>query len=418
MHRAFGLWRRGLTRTVGILIVLCAFALPISTTVTDLLFPVTAVLSFFSMPSKPGQQLLAHPVALIFIGFFALSLIGATYSIAPLYDLTWHGLFKTSCFFFAALLMISLNNSPWRRYAVNAFLLAMTITLFLSYFKYYAEPDFFRSRFDQGSVFKDHIIQNFLMAYAVFILIHRWLSAKKLRWIYGLLILLMVHNVLFISSGRSGYVIFSALLLYTFCIYAGWRGIFISFVALTALGILAFSFSTEFKQRLIGTAHEIRQYQQDNSLTSMGIRIQSLKNALLLIEQKPLLGHGTGSFATAYAHLPQTITQDTGILQTAYNSFINLGVELGFVGLGFIILLFGVQWRFSFQLTDEWRPLTQMLIIGMVLGCMANAWLSDTTELHLFTLLSGLGFSTVRWRYQEPALNRGLAGISDITYGG
>ncbi len=404
MHDALNPWwlPRIFQWVVGSLLVVCAFALPLSTSATDTLFPVVALLSLF-VPVKEAplwRRLIAHPVALLFIGFFVLSLIGVTYSIAPAHEL-WRGLFRTSCFLAAAFLMISLHGEHWqrwRRYAIDAFLLAMMITLVLSYVKYYFKHDLFHTRFDQGSVFKDHIIQNFLMAYASFILMYRWLNARRLRWFYGILILLMVYNVLFVSDGRSGYVIFAALLLYTSGLYFGWRGILGAFIALVALSTLAFSFSTEFKHRMISTINETQKYQQSHALTSMGIRIQSIKNAFQLIKQKPILGHGTGSFSAAYANLPREITQPTDILRTAYNSFINVGVELGLVGIAYIILLLLFQWKNSLYLDDEWRYLTRILLIGMVLGCLANAWLSDTTELHLFALFSGLGFSTLPLR--------------------
>ncbi len=395
MRRASG-WKNWIQYLTGTLIVIYAFTLPISTTVTDNLFPFIALLCLFARSSDGSliQRLFSQPVVLTYVLFFILLLLNAWHSPGTPHDI-WHSLFKYSSFLSAACIMISFNNDRWRRYAMNAFLGAMMLTLLLSYLKYYWIHDLFHTRFDQASVFKDHIIQNFLMAITFFILFYRWQSKQPHRWLSALLIPFVLYNILFISQGRSGYFIFAALLFYTLAIYLGWRGLLIAFAALSVLSVLAYSLAPEFNSRVRAIGNDLDQYRQGKIVSSMGIRIQSVKNAYALIKKKPWIGYGTGSFQAIYATLPVDVTKDTGIMKTAYNNYLNIAVEMGLLGLAFIILIFWVSWRYSQFLNPEWRYYTRILLISMGLGCMANAWLSDITELHLFTFFLGLGFANL-----------------------
>ena len=386
-------WNAKLT---GSVLVLSAFFLPLSTSITGTLFPLAAILSLFSdrWKKKKWRIIISHPVAIFLTAFVLLYVVGIFYSPAPQQDIL-HRFLKLSTLVCAAtLLMGFICESYWKRYILNAFLMAMLITLTLSYIKYFFHPLWLpHSRFDHASVFKDHIVQNFLMVITAFIFLYQYARKFNFRWFYGLLTIAAIFNVFFISDGRSGYFIFGALLLYTGILYFGWRGLFSSLLVAVVLSGLAFHLSHEFRIRIIQIVSDAEHYQQGLVNTSVGIRIQSIKNAYLLFKEKPWFGHGTGSFHTVYATLSQDQTKATGIISLAYNSYLNVGVELGFLGIAFILLNFILQWKYSFLLPEEYCYLIQILLMSMIIGCLANPWLSDTTELHLYALFLVMSFS-------------------------
>ena len=231
------------------------------------------------------------------------------------------------------------------------------------------------------------------MVIAAFIFFYQYTKKLNFHWLYGLLAITAIFNVIFISDGRSGYFIFGALLLYTGILYFRWRGLFASLFIAVILSGLAFHLSSEFRLRIIQIVSDAEHYQQGLANTSVGIRIQSIKNAYLLLRAKPWFGHGTGSFHTVYTTLPQDQTETTGIIPLSYNSYLNVGVELGILGIAFMLLNFILQWKYSLLLPEEYRYLIQILLIGMIIGCLANPWLSDTTELHLYALSLVVSFS-------------------------
>lgn len=381
-----------------LLIVATAFTLPLSTTATNVLFPLAAISSLCSENLREKWlHIKQNPISVIMIAFFLLYLIGITYSIGPAHTIL-HQMTKAVCFLCAALLIPALTSARWRQYTINAFLLAMIITLVLSYVKFFFVHDLFHSRFDTSSVFKDHIIQNFLMAFATFIFAYRWIHKHRYRWAYGVLTLAATYNVFFMSMGRTGYFIFSALLIFTFAYYLRWKGLLYAAAILITLFGLAF-LTTGFRHRMIQAAKNTQQYWQGHSYSSLGIRMQSIKNAATLYKQKPLIGHGTGSYATAYAKLPPEKTKATGIMINCYNAYLNTAVELGIPGIVLLLLMFFMQWRYSFQLPKELRYITQILLIGIMFGCLANPWLEDTTELHLYVIFIAISFAALPLNY-------------------
>ena len=382
-------------KLIGGVLVLSAFFLPLSTSITGALFPLAAILSLFSDRwQDKWRTIVLHPIAIFLMAFILLYVVGIFYSPAPQQDIL-HRFSKLSALLCAAaLLMGFVCESYWQRYILNAFLMAMLVTLTLSYIKYFFHPLWLlHSRFDHTSVFKDHIVQNFLVVITAFIFLYQYARRFNFRWLYGLLAITAIFNALFISDGRSGYFIFGALLIYTGIFYFGWRGLFFSLLIAVILSGLAFHLSNEFRLRLIQIVSDVEHYQQGLVNTSIGIRIQSIKNAYLLFKEKPWLGHGTGSFYTVYTTLPQDQTKATGIIPLAYNSYLNVGVELGILGITLILLNFILQWQYSFLLPEEYRYLIQIILISMIVGCFANPWLSDTTELHLYALSLVISFS-------------------------
>lgn len=378
------------------LMLMTAFSLPISTTCTDMLFLLVTLFSVGSLKNyQELKNLYQHPVALIFVLFFILSLCNVIHTIAPLHEILKR-LGKTSCFLMAGILMVTPSSEQWNRYSINAFLIAMLLVLFLSYLNSFLFPEFFHTRFDAPSdIFKDHIIQNYLMALATFILIYRCFEPSPRRYLYGILIVFCIYNMFFVSYGRSGHVIFLTGFLYLCFARFRWRGLACAFVTAAVLFLLAFSFSPGFKSRVISVRMDIQEYAQGNRITPIGERIESTKNAIQLYQQHPIFGSGTGSFSTAYAELQQSTRSKTNF-PLSYNDYLNIAVEYGSIGLLLLLILFYIEWQSAKYLTHEWRFLIQILMISTVIGCLANPWLNDTTELHLFALFSALGFSQLK----------------------
>ena len=393
------------SKITGILLVASALLLPISTTPTCILFPLATILSLFSGSWQVKRHVISKsPMAIFLIAWTLLYIIGSLYSDAPHQDI-FRQLSRSGILLCATILIGFFSETQWQQYILNSFLVAMLFTLILSYVKYYYHPAFlFHTHFDKSSVFKDHIIQNFLMVITAFIFIYRFLKKFRFRWIYGFFALAAIFNAIFISQGRSGYFIFAALLLYMTTLHFGWRGFLGALILTILLAGLAYHFSEEFRYRILAIADNIEHYKHGDAKTSIGIRLQSMENAYLLYKKKPWIGYGTGSFRTAYATLPFPLIETTGIMQISYNSYLNTAVELGIVGFTCLLLNFATQWRYSFFLSDEYRYLIQILLISMIVGCFANPWLSDTTELHLYALFLAISFSKKMESLKTPTM--------------
>jgi O-antigen ligase len=84
--------------------------------------------------------------------------------------------------------------------------------------------------------------------------------------------------------------------------------------------------ATSFWERM----STIMTYEQDYNVTSYGGRIEVWKRGLKMIIKNPLLGVGINGFVTAEGLSHNDIG---GKWSTAHNSFIQIGAELGIIGL-------------------------------------------------------------------------------------
>ncbi len=100
-------------------------------------------------------------------------------------------------------------------------------------------------------------------------------------------------------------------------------------------------------QVLQGRAHlivaNIEAYQQGDSHTSIGSRLDMFKAAGLLIEQKPIFGHGLNSYSPKATQIRKStpgMSSQVGVWANPHNEILQVMVEKGVIGLISLLLLF------------------------------------------------------------------------------
>ena len=83
---------------------------------------------------------------------------------------------------------------------------------------------------------------------------------------------------------------------------------------------------------------------ENNKETSIGTRVCLIKNTWNLIKQKPIFGHGTGSFTDIFS----SINDETNRIvsnkhKTPHNNYLFIGMELGLIGLLIFLSIFYFQ---------------------------------------------------------------------------
>ncbi len=375
------------------------FALPISTSGALGLFFLTTLLILLSGHWKTNFILIkTNHIALTFLGFFFIYLLGSIYSLGSSADIK-HQLLKFSWLLLTPLWIPLFIEDKWRQRAINAFLAAMIVTLILALIKYISWPygqAFWKAlshrTYTDTSVFKDHIIQSFLMSMAAMILLSRFIHQK--RWGYALLFLLATIDTLFISDGRTGYIIFILLLAYTVFSQSNFKkALMICSGGAVVLAILLVALPGAMHQRTHRALQDLQQWNKGKETTSLGYRMAWQINALKLVEKRPIIGYGTGSIKAAYASLPKQDTEQTGVVDNASNEYLNFAIQFGLVGLLLFLGMLLMQWRYSFFLSKEQGLLIQVMLIGICVGNLANSWLMDFTQGHYFALMMMLAFA-------------------------
>lgn len=284
-----------------------------------------------------------------------------------------------------AVLVPLFRDAAIRRAALAGFAIAIGVTLALSYALHFGLIGHVPGHAGSSGFptpFKSTITQNILVAFGAlqFALAARDATSRQMRWLFGALALLAVHNVVFVVSGRTGYAVLAALLVYLAASWAGWRGLVVGAGAALALFAAAFLASQTFHQRLVVAIEEYQAWSPDRpAMTSIGYRLEFYRNTAAIIAEHPLLGVGTGGFARAYADRVAGTGADA--TSNPHNEYLMVAAQLGPLGLVLLLTLFVAEWRLARRLpTPTERHLARGLVLTIAVGCLFNTLLLDHTE--------------------------------------
>jgi O-antigen ligase len=385
----------------GAVLVLTWLALPISTSVMDIGFLLSGALVLLSGLWLTEYRHYRQPAVYAFAALFFFLCIGAIYSVAPEADIDEY-LLKMSRFLWGLLLVPLFCRQRIAKWSLYAFVAAMLLTLFLSYLRFFIWPFPANPAWGLACVFKGHIDQGFLLTLSgVIFFQHALLARGRWRYAWALLFFLVLVDVLFMSEGRTGYVIFLLVMIYLSVSAFRWRGLLVSLFAVLVLGAASYQFSAAFHDRLSQTVAHV---QDESKQSSLGLRRYMQQGAWRFFKERPWLGHGSASMPSLYA-------RDRGPgdpeLADANNIYLNVLVQHGVFG-GLLFVLFWA-WLFygSRKLPEVERRLWRSLALMILVGGLVNSWLKDSLEGHAFVLLTLWCFAAP-YRQNSPLLARVL----------
>jgi O-antigen ligase len=245
-----------------------------------------------------------------------------------------------------------------------------------------------------GSVFRHYLVQNLLMAYAVYLamLRARHAASRISKVLFMAFAILGVVNIFGMVIGRSGQVVMVALLVW----YAissprflslGRRakltwGVAIIFTLLVfpfAIGKF-FPESAFYSRANLALAEMTNWYSGVAKETSVGARLEFYSRSLRLIEERPVLGYGTGGFRDAYVSLAKNDKKVIGV-ENPHNQYLLITVQAGVIGLGFLLLLYVTAWRYSNALEGPfYRDASIGVVLIIAIDGLFNSPLLDHTE--------------------------------------
>ena len=183
-----------------------------------------------------------------------------------------------------------------------------------------------------------------------------------------------------IVSGRTGQLatlVMAAVLILRFA-PKGRRPI----ILLLALGgLVAFAaVSSVTRERYEVLAQDLARYSRggmDVPSSSPALRLSYWTTSLRLIAERPLLGHGTGSFRSVYDRLLRI--DETSPLSTPHphSDLLYYQVERGIPGLASLVAVFAALFAMSRRLTEPQRSFLVALLAGFIFAGLANAFYRD-----------------------------------------
>jgi O-antigen ligase len=384
------------TLAIGCLIGL-GFALPISPFITNLLIVLTVLFWVFSGEwATKLEAVKSSRVAIAFLGFSALILIGSLYGLGSGSDkLHYVGKYLTVLLI---PVVISLNLSTQEKTrALTAFCMAMALTLTIScliWLDWLPADAFSGSSPGNPTVFKLHITHSFFMAFAAFFF---YVAAsengnRRAVWVLAALGLLAAFNVMFMVKSRTGYAALGILILYLSYLRLGRTGLAVGVVSVTILFVGAYEVSPSFKERADLAVSEASHWQAGSGdRSSIGLRLDYYTNSIAIIKAHPIFGVGTGGFAVAYDEQ----VKNTGMAASnnPHNQYLLITAQLGLVGLVALLAVFGVYWREPRLFAKPFSHLAMGVLLGFLVGNLFNSFMLDLAERVFFAWATGLLFS-------------------------
>jgi O-antigen ligase len=350
-------------------------------------FPLFAIMLFSAAMRQRLVQVWRQPMTKGVLAFYAVTCIGTLYSVAPLYETAhiWAGWSKL---LLLPIAMALFDDPRWKQRFLLFFIGVVTLCALISFGMWVADYATFIEPGVPGILVRNHSTQGLLFAVGAYAacLIALNQEGKSFRLAMAACALLMMANIVFVTTGRSGYV--AALMLTAIVaasiLFRGGRRPSAKTVMGTGLAVLVvlagFALTPTTREHILLGVHNVQDYKQEKQYTSMGIRMIFWKNALTLIEKRPLFGYGTGGFGTAYAKLVQGRPGLEG-LKTGdpHDQYMKVLAEHGIFGLAVFLAMLFTAWR--------QRPSAPYRLLG--LGVLAVWCTTSLANSHFSTFAEG-----------------------------
>jgi O-antigen ligase len=233
-----------------------------------------------------------------------------------------------------------------------------------------------------------HITHNFFMAVLAFWSLHRSVKSRIYRYMWLFIFFLSTLNLFYIAPGRTGMFIYICLILLFLFQKLSYLKFLIGSAIFTVILSTFYYTSENLQNRVHQVVSEVQQYAPGESRTSIGQRFDWWCNSVTLIKQKPVFGHGTGSFSIAQKNIPD----NTGVKETnnPHNEYLFITVQFGTAGLVIFLSIFILLLVHARSIGTHERMLLQGVLTAMCTGCLINSFLFDSMQGHFFILLSAL----------------------------
>jgi O-antigen ligase len=340
MMKAFD--RHALRRYSDWWAVAIAIALPWSTSLTAafIFLWLITFMGSWNMAERFRPWTLAGTLPVLLWG---LGFLGMLWANVPLSE-RLAGLGSFHKFLFIPFFAVQFRDSDRGIWVFVGFLISCTVLLAVSWAIILLPNLPWRGRTGWiGIPVKDYLSQGAMFTLCIMGLAEGAVSAwkngnRRLALTFMILATIFFANILYASTGRTT-VLALAVLIPLFCFMRlGWKSAVCLLIAVALFAPVAWSTSQQLRERMIGLLGEVQSFDPDSSLTSTGFRLEFWRKSIVIIEEAPIFGHGTGSTREEFRKLAVGQTGMAGMESAnPHNQILATAIQLGLIGA--IVLL-------------------------------------------------------------------------------
>lgn len=381
-------WRNLPIQTwVSICLATALLALPLSSTAKSIFISISlALIAFSPVYRRDLLAVLSKPWCQTAFALFLVALIACTWGPATIHE-KLRVVEKYSKLLYLPILAVGFRDPNARNLGLHAFLLAMLITVVMSIF---IESGIYSIKgAEGGGIFRNHIMTGYMMAFAVYLSSLLFLQHRgRTRIPYAVLALLFSYHVLFINTGRTGYVVFLLLMVLLMIQSFSWRQALLgTLLGCTFIGA-TYYLSPVMQNAISRAVTDCRMYENNKKNTSIGYRLQFHDYANNLFHRHPWFGNGAASFAHIY-HDENPIPARGPNLLEPHSQYWLIASEFGLLGCLALAVFFGSLLVASWRLKTL-RPVALAVLLPFFLGNISDSLLFYSGTGYFFILFMAI----------------------------
>lgn len=330
----------------------------------------------------------------IYIGW---QVVGLSYTDAPM-SYALKSIFSDRKILYILPLALTFSDERPKRRFLSAFLATSTVGLLASYA---LKIKFIHAAFNPNPdpsyvfyVFRSHATQGMVFAICVFLAF--WFGFKQQiparRWAFYAMAGAFLLNLATLTPGRSGYVVFLVLVVWTFAIWRGFKGVAVGLVAALCFGLIAFYASSSVHNRMMEGVAEARNYLTSRAETSLGRRVILYQTTLDMIKERPAFGVGTGGFKKHFSAIAaEKYTGWRAVpFDDPHNQYLFIAAENGLIGLATFLFMIGMMLKYCLKGGSIYGKMAAGCVLAWSATSLFSGHFRTFPEGHLIAFIVGI----------------------------
>lgn len=275
------------------------------------------------------------------------------------------------------LVFISVGAGRWQQRALNVFfagaVLAATL-FYLSRLQLLPKWTLFQNYIDYAG--NKSILLGILLGIAGGWMLNEICAKRDHKLLRIVAFLYIAAALLFLAKTRTGSLIFvfgCALVVLRYMTFS-WRSVLLLIGTVAVIGV-AWQTASGFRERLVGTAHDIKAFVDGGKISADGIRLEMYRLTSEIIEEHPIVGSGIGTWAVKYPEKAKGLESES--MATPHNDYLLYTAEIGVIGVAALLWIWLTQLIVAVRIGGENGVRLFTIGVAIMFGGMVNAILRD-----------------------------------------
>lgn len=218
---------------------------------------------------------------------------------------------------------------------------------------------------------------------------------RSWRWVLICIAALGISNNLLFQNGKTGFLVSCAViaLLFIFEFPKKIRWFAVLVFPVLVIGV-TYTASEKFQHKVSQVITEAQDYSSTgSSSSSSGFRLHAWKRSIEAISEKPIQGHGVGSWTIAVKQLEGSqgdVIFGTGLTSNPHQEYLMWGVELGLIGLALLLLFIYGLLKDASGFPTPIKHSVILVVTVMAIACLFNSSLYDALIGDFFCVTLGM----------------------------